>query len=266
MLSAGVDIGARTVKLVLVEGGEPRQRVILPAGADALAALARAWQEAGVSRSEVARLGATGMGAATLADADGLASPEAAAARGVAALFPQARTVISVGAEEGLALKLDERGRVLDSVVNERCAAGAGIFAEIVARALEVSLEELGRLGLEGGGKVAMNAQCVVFAESEMVALLHAGTPPADIAWAVHQAMAERLVAIVRRLGLQEKVALIGGVARNPGLVQALGRGLATELLLPEEPEFTGALGAALLAAEGRLAPRSGQEEEGRHG
>ncbi len=254
MLSAGVDIGARTVKLVLVEGGEPRGRVILPAGAEAGAALARAWQEAGVSRGEVDRLGATGMGAA-LVRGGGLVPPEAAAARGVAALFPQARTVVSVGAEAGLALKLDDKGRVLDSVVNERCAAGAGTFVEIVARALEVSLEELGRLGLEGGGRVALNAQCVVFAESEMVALLHAGTPAADIARAVHQAMAERMVSLVRRLGLQERVVLIGGLARNRGFVQALGRGLSTEPLLPEEPEFTMALGAALLAAEGGLAP-----------
>jgi len=255
MLSAGLDIGAKTVKLVVLEDGRPRGQMILPAGGDTAAAVERAWAEAGVSPREVEHRAVTGMGAAGAGEGYARVEAAAAAARGVAALLPQARTVIEVGAEEGRAVKLDHKGRVLDWVENERCAAGAGTFTEIVAQALEVSLEDLGRLSLEAGGKVAMNAQCVVFAESEMVGLLHAGTPPADIARAVHQAMAERVTALVRRLGLQEKVALIGGLARNQGFVQALGQSLACELLIPERPRLTAALGAALMAAPGESEP-----------
>ncbi len=171
-----------------------------------------------------------------------------AAARGAVFLAPQVRTVIDVGAEEGRAARISGKGRVLDFAVNERCAAGTGAFLEAMARALEVPLEELGPLALQSTRSVPLNAQCVVFAESEMISLIHANIPKADIARAVHQAIADRLASLARRVGVEPTVMLVGGVARNIGLVEVLKNELDTEVIVPEFPESVCALGAALMA------------------
>jgi benzoyl-CoA reductase subunit D len=119
-----------------------------------------------------------------------------------------------------------------------------------MARALQVSLEELGPLSLKSRQAVPMNAQCAVFAESEVVTLIHAKTPREDIARAVLDAIASRIVSMARKVGFEKDIALIGGVARNPGFVEAMKRGLETDVYVPEDPEYVGALGAALAAAE----------------
>lgn len=119
-----------------------------------------------------------------------------------------------------------------------------------MAHALEVDLEDMGRLSLESTQAVPMNAQCAVFAESEVVSLIHANTPKNDIASAIHDAIASRIAALVRRVGLEREMVLIGGMARNPGFVKALEEELGVELLIPEKPEFVNAYGAALAAEE----------------
>jgi len=139
---------------------------------------------------------------------------------------------------------------VVDFAINEKCAAGAGAFTEAMARALEVGIEELGPLSLKSTQEVAMNAQCAVFAESELVTLVHAKTPKPDMARAIHNAIADRITSMVRRVGMEEKIVLIGGVAKNVGFVDSLNQQLGTEVLIPEDNEFVGALGAALIAAE----------------
>jgi benzoyl-CoA reductase subunit D len=156
---------------------------------------------------------------------------------------------VDVGAEEGRAIRVDDNGKVVDFAVNERCAAGAGAFTEAMARALEIPLEEIGPLSLTSTKAVPMNAQCAVFAESEVVSLIHQKTEKQDIARAVHDAMASRITSMARRVGVEPQVVLIGGVARNPGFVDALQRDLELELLVPDDPDFVSALGAALLAA-----------------
>jgi benzoyl-CoA reductase subunit D len=131
-------------------------------------------------------------------------------------------------------------------VINERCAAGAGTFVEAMSRALEVKLEEMGTLSLKAERAVPMNAQCTIFAESEVVSLIHAKTPKADISRAIHDAIADRIASMTRRLGIQRDVVLVGGVAKNIGFIASLKRALGVDLLVPDEPEFVGALGAAL--------------------
>ena len=165
-------------------------------------------------------------------------------------MIPEARTVIDVGAEEGRGIKIEANGKVIDFAVNEKCAAGAGAFAEAMSRALEVSLEEFGQLSLKSDKSIPMNAQCAVFAESEVVSLVHAKTPKQDISRAVHDAIASRIVSMVRRVGINKDVVLIGGLAYNPGFVDALTRGLETEVSVPDNPEYIGAMGAAIVAAE----------------
>ncbi|RPH83977.1 MAG: CoA activase, partial [Desulfobacteraceae bacterium] len=172
-----------------------------------------------------------------------------AAARGAIALDPRVRTVIDVGAEEARAIRINPAGKVLDFAINEKCAAGTGAFTEAMARALEVKIEELGPLSRQSTKTVAMNAQCAVFAESELVSLIHSQTPKADMARAVHDAIADRIGSLVRRVGMEREVLLIGGVARNVGFVESLKRELDAEIFVPETPETVGAYGAALLAA-----------------
>ncbi|MEM2977355.1 MAG: acyl-CoA dehydratase activase, partial [Thermoplasmata archaeon] len=154
------------------------------------------------------------------------------------------------GAEEGKCLRCDAAGKVIDFAVNEKCAAGAGSFMEAMARALEVPLEELGPLALKSTKTIPMNAQCAVFAESEVVTLVHQKTAKEDIARAVNDAIADRITSMVRKVGFDPDVVLIGGVARNKAFVEAIKRNLQIQVMVPEDPEYVGALGAALAAAE----------------
>jgi benzoyl-CoA reductase subunit D len=165
--------------------------------------------------------------------------------------FASARTVTDVGAEEGRAAKLDENGKALDFAINEKCAAGAGAFIEAMARALETSTEEMGPLALTSDKEIPMNAQCAIFAESEVVGLIHAKTETKDISKAIHDAMASRIVSMIRRIGVNEDVVMLGGVGYNPGFVEAMKRELKLEkIYIPDDPEFGVAVGAAIAATE----------------
>ena len=254
MITAGIDIGAKTIKVVLAEDGKILGKSLVPAGIDTAGATQQAVDEAlaaaGLSREQVQRFAATGMGRKGCAFADREITEVGAAAKGINHVLESCRSVIDVGAEEGRMVRCDENGKVIDFAFNEKCAAGAGTFAEGMARALQVSLEELGPLSLTSQQAVQMNAQCAVFAESEVVTLIHAKTPREDIARAVLDAMASRIISMVRKVGFEKDVALIGGVARNPGFVEAMRRGLEMDVHVPEDPEHIGALGAALAAAE----------------
>jgi benzoyl-CoA reductase subunit D len=164
-------------------------------------------------------------------------------------LFPKARTIIDVGAEEARAVKCDDKGIMMDFVVNERCAAGAGAFIEAMARALELKMEDMGPLSLKAERASTINASCVIFGESDVVTLIHRQESKPEIARAVFDAMADRISSMVRRLGVNPDVVLVGGVAKDVGFVASLKRKLGVDLSIPENPEYVGAYGAALIAA-----------------
>ncbi len=254
MITVGIDIGAKTIKVVLGQDGKVLAKSLVPAGLDTAAATQRALDEAladsGLSKEQVDRFRATGTGRKDCAMTDQEITEVGAAAKGILHIFKSCRTVIDVGAEEGRTVRCDGNGKVIDFAYNEKCAAGAGTFAEGMARALQVSLEELGPLSLKSERAVQMNAQCAVFAESEVVTLIHNKTPREDIARAVLDAVASRIISMVRKVGFEKDIALIGGMALNPGFVAAMKRGLEMDVYVPEDPEYIGALGAALAAAE----------------
>lgn len=256
MITTGLDIGAKTIKIVLLKDGTIIGRALVMAGYDVRESLKKAWEavlpKAGIAMNQIDRIIATGAGKKEADMAQGRVSEVSAAAQGAIFLDNRVRTVIDVGAEEGRAIRINAEGKVVDFAINEKCAAGTGAFTEAMARALEIKLEELGPLSLQSTQTVAMNAQCAVFAESELVTLVHAKTPKPDMARAVHDAIADRIVSMVRRVGLEKEVMLIGGVAKNVGFLKSLNRELETEAIVPEEPEFVSALGAALLAAGGK--------------
>jgi predicted CoA-substrate-specific enzyme activase len=254
MITAGIDIGAKNIKVVLVKDGEVVARSMIPAGIDTREASEKALQEAlsaaSIARGDIEKFLATGTGRKDCPFTTEEVTEVGAAARGARALLQNCRTVIDVGAEEGRSMRLDENGKVVDFAFNEKCAAGAGAFAEAMARALETTVEDLGPMALQSDHPVPMNAQCAVFAESEVVTLIHAKTPRQDIARAVLDAIASRITSMVRKVGFEKDIAVIGGVALNPGFVEAVKRGLEMDVHVPDEPQYVGALGAALLAAE----------------
>ena len=251
MITAGIDMGAKNVKVVILKDGKVLAKGQTLSGFDQKAAAEKTFNEvlkkAGLSHDEIDHVMATGAGKDLAPYANGEISMMGADALGGNFLFPSARTVIDVGAEEGRAVKCDDKGKMLDFVINERCAAGAGTFVEAMSRALEVKLEEIGPLSLKAERAVPMNAQCTIFAESEVVTLIHEKTLKADIARAIHDAIADRIASMTRRLGIQKDVVLVGGVAKNVGFVNSLEKTLGVNLLIPEDPEFVGGLGAALL-------------------
>jgi benzoyl-CoA reductase subunit D len=254
MITAGIDMGSKFVKVVILKDGAVRGKYSDSTGFEPTAAAAKCLEAAasasGIEASAIDHITATGAGRKAAPGAHSDITDVGAAARGVVSVYPGARTVIDIGAEEGRGIKVGADGKVVDFAVNEKCAAGAGAFAEAMSRALEVSLDEFGQLSLKSDATIPMNAQCAVFAESEVVSLVHAKTPKQDISRAVHNAIASRVVSMVRRVGIEEEIVLVGGLSHNPGFVDALNRSLEATVSVPADPEFIGALGAALVAAE----------------
>ena len=255
MITAGIDMGAKTTKVVILQDRKILGRGLAPTGFEQKEAAVQAFNEAlwqaGLVQNEIGRVFSTGVGRQAAPYASNSLTDVAAAARGSLFLNPELRTVIDVGAEEGRAIKCTPQGKVADFAVNEKCAAGAGSFVEAMSRALELPLDSMGEMSLRSQKAVPMNAQCTVFAESEVVSLVHAKTPKEDIVRALHDAIANRIVSMARRVGVQEAVGLIGGVALNVGFIDALRRCLEVESVwVPQEPEYVGAIGAAVAAAE----------------
>ncbi len=257
MITAGVDVGAKFAKAVILKDGQVIARAKGLVGFDLLQSASdvfeTALKDAGISRNDVQSVVSTGMGGNAIVkkpsiNADQAISVVVAGAAGAYQVVPTVKTVIDVGAEEGRGIKV-EGGKVRDFVINERCAAGAGTFLEAMARALEVKVEDMGPLSLKSMNTIPMNAQCCVFAESEVVSLIHSKISKEDISKAIHDAIAGRISSMVLRIGVEKDVVLIGGCALNPGFIPPLEKELHTNIIVPEFPEYVGALGAAVIAA-----------------
>ncbi len=254
-LFLGVDVGSLTTKALLIDEEE---RVvsyhIMKTGANSreasLKVFERVLKEAGVNKAEVAFTVATGYGRAIVPYANTTVTEISCHARGAFKQYPKVRTVIDVGGQDSKVIKVGEGGRVLNFVMNEKCAAGTGRFLEVMAQALEVGLEDLGRLSLKSKVKVHISSTCTVFAESEVVGLIAKGLPKEDIIAGIHEAMASRIYSLAMNIGVEDDVVMTGGVAKNIGFVKALEEKLGRSVIIPEEPQIVGALGAALIAKE----------------
>jgi benzoyl-CoA reductase subunit D len=253
MITAGIDMGIQTVKVIILKDGIAAGKAKAFSGFEptkaAEQAFAQALRLADSTKEEVSMVLATGSGMDMAPYTAGNVSMMGAIAKAGVFFFPSARTVIDVGAEEARAVKCDERGIMQDFVVNERCAAGAGTFIEAMARALEVKLEDMGPLSLKAERASPINATCVIFGESDVVSLIHRQESKPEIARAVFDSMADRISSMVHRLGINPDVVLVGGVAKDVGFIESLKRKLGVSVLVPEDPEYAGALGAALIAA-----------------
>jgi len=255
MIVAGIDIGGKNVHIVVKKDGQILGKITGPTGIKKAEAVEQLYDEvlkkAGLSRKDIERVVATGSAAKRVAFANDAITDVAADARGVIKLIPSARTVIDVGAEEGRFIKVSPEGKVLDFAINEKCAAGTGTFVEAMARALEVSVDEMSKITLQSTQTLSTNAQCAVFGESEVISLIHQKTPKPDIARAVMNAIAGRIASVARIVGLEKDVVMVGGMARNAGFVDSLKKNTKMDVLVPEDPDYIGALGAAEAAAAG---------------
>ena len=165
-------------------------------------------------------------------------------------LFPDVRTILDIGGQDSKAIRLNENGEVADFVMNDKCAAGTGRFLEMMARSLEISLDELGPVSLQSKEEIEISSMCSVFAESEVISLIAQNKEIADIAHGIHKAIAGKAMSLLKRVGLNPAYMMTGGVAKNPGVVAVLEEQLGEKLHIYEEPEIVGALGAALYGLE----------------
>jgi benzoyl-CoA reductase subunit D len=255
MITAGIDCGAKNTKTVILRDGKIIGKGMVLTGFDqkeaVVESITKAINNSGIYMDQIEKIVVTGSGKDFIEIADRKVNDIKAIGKAANYFFPKSGAVIDVGAEEGRAVKIDRNGNVVDFAINDKCAAGAGAFIDAMSRALEVPVEEMGPMALKSNSEISINAQCVIFSESEVVGLIHARTSKHDISKAIHDAMASRIVLIIRRIGVNEEVVLIGGMAHNPGFVNAMRIQLEVDKIqVPDSPEFGAAVGAALVALE----------------
>jgi len=254
-LVAGIDIGSGTTKCVLVDAeGRRRGRAQVRTKADfelvAHEALEAALADAGVPSGEVAYTATTGLGRYAIAARDIQITDLTCGARGAAALYPGTRHVLDIGAQCSRAIKLRDGGKVKEFHMNEKCAAGSGGFLERAAKYLEVAVADIGALSLAAAKPQPISSVCAVLAESEIINHVSEGVGVENILRGIHDSLADRGLALLKRVGLDGEVTFIGGVARQDGMVAALRAKLGVPVNVPDEPHLTTALGAALLGLQ----------------
>ena len=253
--AAGIDSGsASTDAVILDRSGKICGWAIVPTGAGAATgarqALEQALTMAGIAESDLGSKVYTGYGREFLGD-DGAAVTEITChARGAHHLDPAVRTVIDIGGQDSKVIRLSESGAVETFAMNDKCAAGTGRFLEMMARSLEISIDELGPVSLQSKENIEISSMCSVFAESEVISLIAQNKEIADIAHGIHKAIAGKAMSLLKRVGLNPGYMMTGGVAKNPGVVAVLEEQLGEKLHIYEEPEIVGALGAALYGLE----------------
>jgi (R)-2-hydroxyacyl-CoA dehydratese activating ATPase len=225
---------------------------IIPTGADGKVAGEKAYRsalmKAGLSVDDVASCVATGYGRTSAEYANKTVTEITCHARGAFHLFPRTGTIIDIGGQDSKVIRLAPTGKVLDFAMNDKCAAGTGRFLEVMARALEVTLEDMGPLSLASTREISVSSMCTVFAESEVVSLVARSVSRQDIINGIHAAIVSRISGMMDRVKPEAELTMTGGVAKNAGIVVQIKRKYHQEINIPEEPQITGALGAALIA------------------
>ncbi len=256
MLVAGIDIGSITTEALLFDNDKGIVGyTIMQTGADskksAEMALEKVLAYPGKSVSDVSYIVSTGCGRKRAALARESITEITCIAKGVNHLFPEARTIIDIGGQDTKVIRVDDKGRVIEFEMNDKCAAGTGRFIEVMAKALNVELDKIGEISLRHRKELAISSTCTVFAESEVVSLVSEGEELEDILYGIHKAIADRTMGLLNRLGgRKSEVIMAGGVAKNIGVVKALEKVVGSPIKIHVEPQIVGALGAAMLSLE----------------
>lgn len=253
MIYAGIDAGSRAIKVVLLDEG--------------LGIIGFGIQDQGVKQTKLAsdlldftltKSGyhhkdikfsiATGYGRDALDFADSTITEITCHAKGILHLHPEAQTIIDIGGQDSKLIRLDDTGSVRDFVMNDRCAAGTGRFLEIVSALLEIDLNELGKFAEKADNPSVISSMCVVFAETEIIGLLASGESPKNIAAGVQSSISSRIMSMAGRK-VREPIIFTGGVALIPGMDAALEKAIGCPVKISKDPQYSGALGAAILAS-----------------
>lgn len=254
MYIAGVDIGSASSKAVIFDGGRIIAHAINATGAESAASSERvmkqALEAASLRLDDIRYVVSTGYGRVIVPFAHEDVTELSCHARGAQWLFPSARTVLDMGGQDCKAIRCDERGRLGDFVMNDKCAAGTGRFLELMAQVLGLPLDAIGGLSLQATAEVPISSTCAVFAKSEVSALVRAGRDVRDILAGLHEAIAVRVFTLLRKVGVEPDFVIAGGIAKNAGVVRRIEQKIGLTALLPPEPQIVGAIGAALFAAE----------------
>ena len=252
IIVAGIDSGSTSTDVVIMDSarnilGKAIVATGMSASKSASAALEAALREAGLARSSLRGVAATGYGREIIEMEKQTITEITCHAKGAHFLFPGIRTIIDIGGQDSKVIRIDEEGRVLHFVMNDKCAAGTGRFLEMQARALGLSMEEMSRLGLSWKEDVRISSMCTVFAESEVISLVAGDTPVNDIIHGLNMAVAQKTESLVRRGKGEPAFAMTGGVSRNAGVVNCLESTLSSHMHISDLSQFCGAIGAALM-------------------
>ncbi len=252
---AGIDSGSTSTDVVILDKDRNiTASVIMPTGAGAAngaeRALEEALKQAGLEREDLDAVVTTGYGRTAISDGDKSITEITCHARGAHFLDPSVRTVVDIGGQDSKVIRLNEDGTVKNFVMNDKCAAGTGRFLEMMAKTMEISLDELSKVGLSYQEDITISSMCTVFAESEVVSLIAQNKPTDDIVHGLNKAVASKTASLVKRVGGEEAYMMTGGVAQNKGLVKTLEERLGTSLVISDKSQLCGALGAALFAAD----------------
>lgn len=251
---AGIDIGSLSTEAVILEKGEMSAVVIIPTGSNSKVAAEKAMkmalEKSGISVDDLDYIVATGYGRVSAPFAHKKVTEISCHGKGAFFLNYGVRTVIDIGGQDSKVIRLNPQGKVVDFVMNDKCAAGTGRFLEVMAQALETDLAEISRPASPAIKTAHISSMCTVFAESEVVSLIAEGHPREEIVKGIIYSVVERTVSMVRRVGVEGVLMMTGGVAKNTALRKALGESLVVKVTVPDEPQAVGALGAALIAAE----------------
>ncbi len=253
-LVMGVDIGSAQSKGVVLGEQGPLGSYECPSGGDFKLTAERIRKEllsqAGIS-TNISRTVATGYGSKMVTFADGVKPDIVCHGKGVSSLLPSVRTVIDVGDLYTKVLRMDGQGSMHNFLMSGKCAGGSGRILQVIAKVLQIKVEEIGELSLKSNKRVEFNTGCAVFAESEAISRLSQEVTKEDLLAGIHRALAAQINSLAERLGVEQDVAMVGGGARDVGLVQAFKEMTGHDILVPPRPHMTAALGAALIAMEG---------------
>lgn len=253
MITIGLDIGSITSKAAVLDNGRIIGTRVIFTGYNAEAAGSRVFEEIliefGIQKSDVKRIISTGYGRNAVKFADSAITEITCHAAGAHFLNPRVRTVIDIGGQDSKAISVNENGKVKDFAMNDKCAAGTGRFLEVMARALEVNLEEFGELSLQSGNPAKISSLCTVFAESEVISLISKGAQRENIIAGIHESIASRIISMAMRIGITSPLMMTGGVAKNKGVVDAFEKKLGLKIEVSLNAQENGAIGAAVLAA-----------------
>lgn len=252
---AGIDSGSTSTDVVILnKDGKIVTGIILPTGAGAAMGAERALEEAlkqaKLQREDIDAMVTTGYGRTAITDGDKSITEITCHARGAHFLNPEVRTVIDIGGQDSKVIRLDENGAVANFVMNDKCAAGTGRFLEMMARTMEMDLDQMSEAGLTYKEDITISSMCTVFAESEVVSLIAQNKETDDIVHGLNKAVASKTAALAKRVGGEERYMMTGGVSKNKGLVKTLEEKLGTTLVISDKAQLCGALGAALFAMD----------------